>query len=393
VRRLRASPSGTPHVAALDAVRAIAAMSVVAYHAWLYSLPKVSAGHRDGLDDLVWHELRLGLVLFFVLSGFLLYGPWVRAARERKDGPQLGAYALRRAARIVPAYWLALVGSVLLLWPHDAVPGVRLPDANDLWLFAVFGQNFSEGTLLKLDPPMWTLAVEVSFYATLPLLGWLALRGGRRAGAIAAPLAFGVSGVLYNLALSDDRGLPMTASKILPAVAPYFALGMLAAVAVQHRSLRRGGVLALAGLGAVLVLGDGYWAADAATRGSHDVALRIWRDVPAAAGFALLLVAVAAPARVPRLLSARPLAWLGTVSYGIYLWHVPVMLFLRAHGLLPLTPVGALATVIVPTLALAAASWYLVEQPAQAWARSVIARRRGAAAGSVSDAGARRASA
>lgn len=393
--RRTASPSGTPHVAALDAVRAIAALSVVAYHAWLYSLPKVSAGHRDSTADLVWHELRLGLVLFFVLSGFLLYGPWVRAAAERKGGPQLGAYALRRAARIVPAYWVALIGSIVLLWPHDAVPGVRLPDANDLWLFAIFGQNFTEGTLLKLDPPMWTLAVEVSFYASLPLLGWLALRGGRRAGAVAVPLAFGSLGVLYNWLLSGERDLPLTVSKILPAVAPYFALGMLAAVAVHHRPrLARHAAVALALVGGVLVLGDGWWAADAATRGSHDVALRIWRDVPAAAGFALLLVAVAAAPRVPRLLSGRTLAWLGTISYGIYLWHVPVMLFLRAHGLLPLSPVGALAAVAVPTLVLSAASWYLVEQPAQAWARRVIAHRRGsAAAGTISDAGARRASA
>lgn len=395
MRRVVASPSGTPHVAALDGVRAIAALSVVGYHAWLYSLPKVSAGHRDTLGDLVWHELRLGLVLFFVLSGYLLYGPWVRAARERKTGPALGPYALRRAARIVPAYWLALVGSVLLLWPHDAVPGVRLPDANDLWLFAVFGQNFTEGTLLKLDPPMWTLAVEVSFYAVLPLLGVLAMRGGRWAGAVLAPLLFGVGGILYNAVLAGQDDLPLTVSKILPAVAPYFALGMLAAVAAHDRRLSRGALWALALVGGVLVLGDGVWAADAATRGSHDPALRIWRDVPAAAGFALLLLAVACVRTPPRALAHPALAWLGRISYGIYLWHVPLLLFLRAHGLLPLSPVGALVAVLGPTLAVSAASWYLVEQPAQSWARRRIAHRRRHAEDDrrVSGAGARRASA
>lgn len=350
---------GAPHVAALDGVRAIAALSVVGYHAWLYTLPQVSAGHRDSLGDLVLHELRLGLVLFFVLSGFLLYQPWVRG-----EPPALWSYALRRAARIVPAYWVALIGSVLLLWPHNAVPGVRLPDADDLWLFAIFGQNFTEGTLLKLDPPMWTLAVEVSFYAVLPLLGLLT----RRLGLVLVPLTFGALGVFYNRVLADDPDVPLTLTKSLPALAPYFALGMLAAVP------RRVPVVPLLAVGAALVLADGWWAADAATRGSHDLALRIWRDVPAAAGFALILAAVAT--RPPRVLAAAPLPWLGKISYGIYLWHVPLLLFLRANELLPLSPLGALAAVIGPTLVLAAASWYLVEQPVQRRARVAVRRRR-----------------
>jgi peptidoglycan/LPS O-acetylase OafA/YrhL len=353
---------GARHVAALDGVRAVAALTVVGYHAWLYTLPTVSAGHRDSFSDLVLHELRLGLVLFFVLSGFLLYRPWARG-----EAPALGSYALRRAARIVPAYWVALAGSVLLLWPHDAVPGVRLPDADDLWLFAIFGQNFTEGTLLKLDPPMWTLAVEVSFYAVLPLLGWLALRGGRR-GVVLVPVAFGVVGVLYNRALAGQADVALTLTKVLPALAPYFALGMLAAIP------RRVPVWPLLVIGAVLVLADGWWAADAATRGSHDLTLRIWRDVPAAAGFALILAAVAT--RPPRCLAAGPLPWLGRVSYGIYLWHVPLLLFLRANDLLPLSPLGALATVIGPTLLVASASWYFVEQPIQRRARQIVHRRR-----------------
>ncbi len=374
MRRAERHSGDAPRVAALDGVRAIAALSVVAYHAWLYSLPKVSSGHRDSLSDLILHELRLGLVLFFVLSGFLLWKPWARASRERVAAPRLGPYALRRAARIVPAYWLAVAGSVLLLWQHDAVPGVRLPPADQLWLFAVFGQNFSEATVMKLNAPMWTLAVEASFYALLPVLGWLAVRARRPAGAVLVPLGFGLAGLLYNLQLADEDGLPLTVTKILPAVAPYFALGMLAAVAAYARELRRPAATVLLALGAAFVLGDGWWAADAATRGSHDEALRIWRDVPAAAGFALVLVAVSA--RPPRLLAAEPLAWLGRISYGIYLWHVPLLLFLRAHDLLPLSPAGALVAVIGPTVLVAAVSWHFVEQPLVLRARRAVARRR-----------------
>ena len=223
-------------VDALDGLRAVAALSVVGYHSWLYTLPRVSTGAHHTTTDLIWHELRLGLVLFFVLSGFLLYLPWVRAARESGQAPSVIAYALRRAARIVPAYWIAVLGSIALLWSHAGEPGVRLPPSGDLWLFAVFGQNFNEATLLKLNAPLWTLAVEATFYVVLPLLGWLALRAGRWAGAVAAPLAFGLLGVLYNWHYSSKHGLSPTVSKLLPAMAPYFAVGMLAAVAAYGRT-------------------------------------------------------------------------------------------------------------------------------------------------------------
>ena len=127
--------------AAIDGLRALAAVSVVGYHAWLYSLPVVSAGYRNTTADTLAHELRLGLVLFFVLSGFLLFGPWVRSALDGTPRPRPFAYLVRRAARIGPAYYAAVLGSVALLWGLDrGTAGLRLPDPGDLWLFGVFGQ-------------------------------------------------------------------------------------------------------------------------------------------------------------------------------------------------------------------------------------------------------------
>src|SRR5213079_2986369 len=133
---------------------------------------------------------------------FLLYGPWVRAARERVAAPRLRSYLLRRAARILPAYYLAVAGSIALLWSLRGATGVRLPHGADLWTFAVFAQNFSDATALKLDPPLWTLAVEVSFYLLLPALGWIALRvrHSGRAGQLAVPVAFALVGFAYNRA-------------------------------------------------------------------------------------------------------------------------------------------------------------------------------------------------
>jgi peptidoglycan/LPS O-acetylase OafA/YrhL len=321
----------------------------------------------------MWHELRLGLVLFFVLSGFLLYGPWVRAALDRERRPSTRAYAIRRAARIVPAYWVAIAASVVLLWNHDSVPGVRLPDASNLWLFSVFGQNYNEDTLLTLNPPSWTLAVEATFYVALPLLGVLAV-AGRRLGVIAAPVLFFVVGLAYNYALSDEAALSPIASKVLPAFAPYFALGMLAAVAAHGRTLAPRLMWALLAVGSLFVVADAWWAADNATRGSHAQSLRIWRDTGAAAGFALILQAVSAARTAPRLLTSRPMAWVGELSYGIYLWHVPLLLFLRAQGLLPLSTVAGTLVVLPVTLLVATASWRWIERPAQDWSRRVAAR-------------------
>lgn len=367
------APSTAPRQHALDGLRAVAALSVVGYHAWLYTLPRVSSGARGPASGYWWHELRLGLVLFFVLSGFLLYGPWVRSARAGGPAPSIRGYAIRRAGRILPAYWIAIAATILLLWGSDSTPGVRLPQAHNLWLFAVFAQNFSRDTLLTLNPPSWTLAVEATFYVALPLLGLLAVRG-RRVGVVLAPVLFLIGGFTYNYLLSNQAGLSPILSKVLPAYMPYFAVGMLAAVLASGRVLAPRAVWLLLAVGSVLVVGDAVWAAEAATRGSHDQALRIWRDLPAASGFALILLAVSTAVRPPRLLTSRFAVWLGELSYGVYLWHVPLLLFLRAHGLLPLFTTGALLVVLPLTLLIAAASWRWVEQPAQRWTRGVAAR-------------------
>ncbi len=84
-----------------------------------------------------------------------------------------------------------MAGSIALLWSIKGAPGVRFPPTSDLWLFGVFGQNLTDATALKLNPPLWTLAVEVSYYLVLPALGWLALRlrGAGRTGQLAVPVA------------------------------------------------------------------------------------------------------------------------------------------------------------------------------------------------------------
>ena len=122
---------------ALDGLRGLAALGVLTLHVWMFTVQ--GAHGRDELVSLLTGELRLGVVLFFVLSGYLLAGPWVASALDERPAPRLGRFAVKRAARIVPAYWVAMLGSFWLLagTGHDyEVSAGQLP------LFAAFGQNY-----------------------------------------------------------------------------------------------------------------------------------------------------------------------------------------------------------------------------------------------------------
>jgi len=364
----------------LDGLRALAALSVFLFHGWLYTMPVPDASDRSSVADKVTHELRLGLVLFFVLTGFLLSRPWFAAAMAQCGPLDLRCFVRARAARIAPAYYFALVGSIGLLWNLAGTPGVRLPPVSDLPLFLVFAQNLEASSVMKLNPPMWTLAVEVSFYALLPAIGWLAYRLGPRKRTLALiPIAMLALGVLYNYAIAG-RGLGMTFSKTLAAMLPYFALGMLAALLTSLPAIR-----ALPGAWArraMTATGLALVAADIAVKsGLQSVGLDpapyflVLRDLPSAAGFALVIAAAAATPR-SRVLGARALVAMGTVSYGFYLWHLPVLLFLRGHGLLPLDPLLGPLVAFGPAVAISALSWVAVERPVIDWAkrRNAIAR-------------------
>lgn len=354
-------------LASLDGLRGLAALSIFVFHGWLYTMPEPSATDRSTVGDYAVHELRLALVLFFVLSGFLLSRPWIAAALGDRPRPSIGRYVRTRAARILPAYYVALGGSILLLWGLQGTPGLRLPPAGELPLFVVFGQNLSAGSVMKLNPPMWSLAVEVSFYAILPLIGWLALRLPRRRGTLAiVPLALLVVGVIYNWTIAG-QGLSMTFSKTLAAMLPYFALGMLAALLAQGRTIEMGTKRLLVTAGVALVLVDAFAKAAAPASGIDATMLfSIMRDLPSAVGFALIVGAFAIAPR-SRVFGGRVLPALGIISYGFYLWHVPVLMVMRGYDVLPLDPFLGTALALLPSLALAALSWFVCERPVLRW--------------------------
>ncbi|MGH2905399.1 MAG: acyltransferase family protein [Solirubrobacterales bacterium] len=353
---------GVKHRAqALDLVRAAAAIWVLTYHVWLYRLPQPNSPKRDGWLDYAFFELRIGLVVFFVLSGYLLYRPLLRG--DWRGAPRevpLRAYYWRRIVRIVPAYYLAIVGAIILLWGVGDTPGVRLPPASDLWLFAFFLQNYSSETLLTLDAPTWTLAVQAAFYFVFPLFLVFGSRMGRRAWFV--PLALILFGVGWNW-LSFKQGWGPIARLSLFAMLPYLALGMLVAHLPPARS--RGVAVAMILGGAALAIGDSLWHAI----GWGDLATGVLRDVPGAIGYALIIVACAQPV-IGASDMLRPVEAFGRWSYGVFLWHLPLLLFMKGHGLLPGSGFLTWLQLVAVASIAGALTWRFVEKP-------LLARSRG----------------
>jgi peptidoglycan/LPS O-acetylase OafA/YrhL len=350
-------PATPSRSAALDGLRALAALSVLIFHVWLYR-PGPPPGPRDALSDKLLFETSRGLILFFVLSGYLLYRSFLRGRVE------VGEYALRRCARIVPAYYACVLGCLALY--AVAGPLSAVPPLGELPLFAVFGQNYSRATVMQLDPVTWTLGVEVAFYVVLPVIAFV-LRGRL---ALLASLV-GVT-LAWNLATDGS----FLATKALPAWIGCFAVGMAVALWVERGGLgqlgRRGRAAALvAGVGLVVL--NGYWHETAAP---HDFVRAVLGNLPAAAGFALVLAAVVAGGGAAAALGSRPLAAIGVVSYGVYLWHVPLLLAGRSLGLLPAAFVPRLLVAAPVALALGWLSWRAIERPSIEWAARVGSRPR-----------------
>jgi len=364
-----APPPGNPRFPLFDSLRAIAVLAVLTFHVCL-----VSGALNDRVPgDLAGVLGAQGPILFFAISGFLLYRPWV-ASR-----PGVGRYARRRALRILPAYWLAL--TLLAIYP-----GVRL--GGDWWRYYLFLQLYSADTVNGGIPVAWTLCVEVSFYLALPLwaltVGRLALRSQLAAlGALAlggaavqvAALRLEVSHLKAQTLLGQCTWMAIGMALAIVSVAPP---GRLARVARDHATWCWAGALAaFAALALLRDHGGGLLGIIAALhtrqpypRAMADVALTA---VLTALGLA---PAVFAGRGLPhRVLAARPLAWIGLVSYGIFLWHLTLAEWLalpgvprqfRADGLdlaAHLSTVPLFVLVLAASCAVAAASYYLVELP------------------------------
>lgn len=370
-------------LAGLDRLRALAAGSVLVYHVWRFGAPDgqpADAGPLTPVMPHLWH----GVTLFFVLSGFLLYRPFAAAVLRGTTLPGLGRYARKRLLRILPAYWVVLLATAFVLesamvadgpGPRtEGVPGPELLLVNFLLL-----QNFSPDTIFTGVGPAWSLAVEACFYAALPLLAVLAVAAhrcgaGRRAGVLLPAVALLAAGATGKLAALGPAGWDLGVARSLWGLADLFAVGMLVAVvSVEVEDGRctlpsRWRPLAVTAIALVAAVG-------LLTGATHMTplaagALLYTSLVGVACALLVALVALPAagrPGRLARVPELRAVTAAGLVSYSVFLWHEPLLRWLRINGL-TLDGAGGFAVNVavtaVATAVLAILTYRLVEAPA-----------------------------
>ncbi len=307
--------------AALDALRIGAAGMVFVSHLAFYHV----------VSDTRLASLRVGVVLFFGLSGYLLYRPFVVGR------PRLKRYFLHRAARIFPAYLLALVGVSVLSGDKSFF--------EQPITYLLFLQNFDERHWQGFLGVSWTLVVEVWFYLLLPFIAWLVR--GRLSILVAVTLP---SLIAAHLVMGSGPIVETFQAGSLPPLLLWaFAPGM--AVALLEGHISRPAAWAMLPLGVALLM-----VAIIVARWPSDDAFT------AGAAFCWLVWAVTIRPRAR--FAGRLLAAGAAVSYSFYLWHADVIVSTASPVL------GLLAT-----LAIASACYVLVERPIIRLARFGLRRR------------------
>lgn len=400
---------GIPVIPALDGFRALAIFGIVLLHT-------TGVPESSGLRTLQTGTLPNMVDVLFILSGFVVFLPTV--ARGGEFG-SVASYAIRRAARLLPAFWLAIVVviAMLVLWPTD--PGPGWPGTIDTFVHftglhgygRLIDPDFNLGLLI--DGPMWTLTLEVTFYALLPLIASRYYRhpiiGLLLAAVITAAwkLSFQHMDTLIELVGANAAGLDLTGLERrslsqFPAFAFQFGLGMTAAWAYVRlqagegeRWMRRWSPAILAGslvvLGVCAYLFGRYGVETvvlAPTAARRDILLTL--ALPTAIT-AFMLATCFAP-RILQLPFAHPkIRALGDISYGIYLIHLPILFYLYGLFLpddISIGPIdGFLArflTVVPLSVLYGWASARFLEQPVRGWARQYGRRTSGSAESSES---------
>ena len=383
---LPAESSGSGgEIRTLDGVRAIAALSIVLFHTLLYLhveyLPASQAINS------AWYYLSMGVQLFFVLSGFLLFRPYARALLSDAELPSWARFYQRRALRILPVYWVALAVMFATQWPLAGQP---------LWLNALAHITLLHDDFPRfnrdLNGPFWTLAVEVQFYLLLPVIaagiGWVMRRSRSAARLIGALL--GVIALAEALRWLDTRLMASVtpnalahggaeAARFVLALATMgmqgknlevFFVGALCAtlyvLATEREGLARKtqrriarGLLAVGlllsavaapawQLGAALFTPGASWGLDLIT----------YPLVVGVSFGALTLGAVWGGPLIWAVFAAPPLRFIGLISYSIYVWHLPIL-----HGdLAPFAPMPLWLRLIC-VLLVSYLSYQLLERP------------------------------
>jgi peptidoglycan/LPS O-acetylase OafA/YrhL len=383
-RALTPQPESRNHLPRLEALRGLAALSVFGYHAVVMRVGEPAAARSSDPVTRVGLTLNSGVTLFFLLSGFLLFRPFAESLSHLLPVPRVGAYAIRRVFRIVPAYWVALTALVLVNLHGNSIPGGPVP-------YYGFAQIYSTNWIAHGIGPAWSLDTEVVFYALVPALAAIvalaaASRGGRRrtiALALAALAAVSL-GIKLHVLLANRFALAFERKEWLFWNLDLFAAGMAIAAfkddidAWLARHARVHGALPTVGLvGVIAGLGGAAVMSIHQTGTIDDVARS---ELYFLAGVSLLVIGLFAPerSRADSILRWRPLLVAGLVSYSLYLLHTAVL-----ERVLPFfdagqsVPRGVIAGVVGLAASVVAAicMFVVVERPAMRFARTLTTRR------------------
>ena len=339
----------------LDGLRAVAVLVVVLYH--------LNVGWASGG--------LLGVGVFFVLSGYLITD-LLLAEHERTGAVDLGRFWLRRARRLLPALWVMLV--VVTLWVAFLDPvqlaGFRGALLAALLYFSNWWYAFQHVSYFaSFGPPsplghLWSLAVEEQFYLLWPLALLLALRFVRRREILIGLLVLGAVASAWAMAVLFQPGSdPTRVYEGTDTRAFQLLVGAVLAVALPSR--RPAGSISTLGRWALDALGAaGFAVIVAMVVATNEYQAFIYRG-----GMALLSLATAAvlvtlihpSTLLNRALGVPPLRWIGVRSFGIYLWHYPIIVLTTPATGSPSPLLGLLQ--LMATVAVAALSWRFVEDP------------------------------
>ncbi len=350
-RAPRAAPG---HVSAVDGValpcfdglRATALILVYGYHSVaLFRGSTLS----PTVKDWILHSGTTALTMFFVISGCLLYRPFVLAHFEARNPPRGAQFLKRRCARIFPAYWFALT---LAIYVMGLIPR---PDLDDFATLYGLVQNYRVGYLKAGLNVSWTLVIEVVYYLSLPLLAALIRWAAPREATLRTRLAIQLAS-LIGLYLAAHAARAWLLWSVAPASSPpgswfgwrrvveypftyydWLSLGMILAVASAWLSVGGGLPRIVAALGrrplycwilaclfyaAIGSLGIRYGAEQTP---AQEMGLKCLQGF---AALCMVLPGVAGPQKegsIRRLLRSRSMVFLGTISYGVYLWHLTMI--------------------------------------------------------------------